>query len=519
MKFFWTKTDSIYKIIKTLEKLPNGKQVEIFIDPEHSIFENVRWGQQIKEIIDKKNLDAVFSTKNRKNKDYYQEAGLKVVVIKERKIQYIVSFVYLFLFNIKKFHLYAYEWKKYIFGLMIAFEAFLWILVIGLFVSLIFPSAVVAIQSAENREDVIYNIRYYPNQDTSYESDLRYLSIPYYTGSIEYQYDLMISVSNVEYLISPAAGKLKVYNTLPQSFSLVWWTRFVTSDWLVFRALEWFEIMTGSVDRPAETTVSVQAVDMDDNDQIIGVRWNIASWTKLSIKNLNESYYLNAIWAESLGNFQGWSSRSEWKITEKDIAILTWKLIEQVYRQKLDVVWANFGIPDAVFLPFDSLTTTKFNLLTGDWVVWNSSSTIKGTAYVTYTFHYVKWEDLVNIFTMYVKERSTQQNKVFLLDKDSLAFLKDSSSSEPWDFRINGNIYIISTKIAVLEWYDFEQDINHIFASLKSDIAWKTIKEARDWILTNYDEIWSVDIKVSPFWYNSISNIKSRIRLEIKNVE
>jgi hypothetical protein len=40
MKFFFTKTDSLYKIFKSLEKIPSHKNVEIFIDPEHSLFDN-----------------------------------------------------------------------------------------------------------------------------------------------------------------------------------------------------------------------------------------------------------------------------------------------------------------------------------------------------------------------------------------------------------------------------------------------------------------------------------------------
>ena len=40
MKFFFAKTDSLYKIFKALEKIPSHREVEIFIDPEHSLFDN-----------------------------------------------------------------------------------------------------------------------------------------------------------------------------------------------------------------------------------------------------------------------------------------------------------------------------------------------------------------------------------------------------------------------------------------------------------------------------------------------
>ncbi|NOZ44163.1 MAG: hypothetical protein GXP45_03345 [bacterium] len=43
MKIYFLKEHSLYKIFKTLEKVPVGKTVQIFFDPEHSFFENEWW--------------------------------------------------------------------------------------------------------------------------------------------------------------------------------------------------------------------------------------------------------------------------------------------------------------------------------------------------------------------------------------------------------------------------------------------------------------------------------------------
>lgn len=56
MKFFFVAEDSLYKIFKTLEKIPKWKSIEISIDSQHSLFDNERWWKQIKEILDKKAL-------------------------------------------------------------------------------------------------------------------------------------------------------------------------------------------------------------------------------------------------------------------------------------------------------------------------------------------------------------------------------------------------------------------------------------------------------------------------------
>ena len=166
MKFFFSKTDSLYKIFKTLEKIPSGRKVEIFIDPEHSLFDNPRRGKQIKEILEQKKIEAIFTTKQTENRDYFRSIGLEVDHIKQRNIEKAANIFYLFLFNIKKFHLHTYESKKYMFALIFFFEAILVGVILWVIVSLILPSARISIQTAEDTETLIYNFRYYPHQNS-----------------------------------------------------------------------------------------------------------------------------------------------------------------------------------------------------------------------------------------------------------------------------------------------------------------------------------------------------------------
>ena len=87
MKFFFAKTDSLYKIFKALEKIPSHRSVEIFIDPEHSLFDNERRWEQIKEILEKNQINATFITKNKKNRQYFSSLWLKVNFEKEKNIE------------------------------------------------------------------------------------------------------------------------------------------------------------------------------------------------------------------------------------------------------------------------------------------------------------------------------------------------------------------------------------------------------------------------------------------------
>ena len=73
MKLFFLKDHSLYKIFKTLEKVPNGKTVHISIDPEHPFFDNERWGKQIQELIKQKNIHVFFITKTDASRRFFEK--------------------------------------------------------------------------------------------------------------------------------------------------------------------------------------------------------------------------------------------------------------------------------------------------------------------------------------------------------------------------------------------------------------------------------------------------------------
>ena len=111
MKLYFVKEDSLYVIFKRLEKLQNNKSVQIAIDPEHSFFDNERRAKQIKELIDTKQINAIFIAKSDRIKRFYENAGLNVLYQEKHRFLKTVHVMYLFFFNIKKFHLHAIENK------------------------------------------------------------------------------------------------------------------------------------------------------------------------------------------------------------------------------------------------------------------------------------------------------------------------------------------------------------------------------------------------------------------------
>lgn len=181
MKLFFLKEHSLYKIFKTIDKVPNGRTIYIYIDPEHAFFDNEWRGKEIKELLQKKNLQAFFVTKTEKSKYFFSSLGLAVMHQEKHKVIKYLRLVYDFFFNIKKFHLQVYTQKNYIFYAVFGFEILFVLIILYFLYSLILPSTRINIVPVTQVESVIYNFRYYPFMDTQFQSTSRYLSIPYYT--------------------------------------------------------------------------------------------------------------------------------------------------------------------------------------------------------------------------------------------------------------------------------------------------------------------------------------------------
>jgi len=204
MKLFFLKEHSLYKIFKTIEKVQDGRSISIYIDPEHSFFDNEWRGNQIKELLVKKQLNCFFVTKTEKARYFFASLGLPVLHQEKHRIVQFLRVIYDFFFNIKKFHLQAYAKKNYIFYVVFSFEILFVLLICYLLYSLILPSAQIRISPSNQVENVIYNFRYYPSEDIDYPTYSRYLSLPFFGQYVDYKYDLNINVANIKYIQNPS---------------------------------------------------------------------------------------------------------------------------------------------------------------------------------------------------------------------------------------------------------------------------------------------------------------------------
>ena len=113
----------------------------------------------------------------------------------------------------------------------------------------------------------------------------------------------------------------------------------------------------------------------------------------------------------------------------------------------------------------------------------------------------------------YITERPPENNLTIKIDPNTIQFLKNSNTTDSSEIKKIWKTYAISTQINTVQTYDFPNDPKQILSEIKNKIAWMNTSDAIDYILSTYNEIWSVKISV-PLWYNSIPVIKSRIKIK-----
>jgi len=506
MKIYFLKEHSLYKIFKTLEKVPVGKTVQIFFDPEHSFFENEWWWTQIQDLLKKRDIKATFVAKTERHKKFFEKIGLDVIYQEENKVLKALRFVYMFFFNIKKFHLYVYTKKNFVFYLVFAFEAFFILGILYLLYSLILPSVKVEIFPSHQVDNIIYNFRYYPHNDLQYLHDTRYLSIPFYTGFLDYQYDMSISVSHLQHIQHPSAGIIKVYNKTEKEYSFVPNTRLETSDGRMFKTLDWFKLDPGTERTPGEAMIKVEAMEKDANGVYMGVRGNIKKGVQMYIKNLKASFYLKDIYAKAIEDFTGGIYRTEWEINNSDIAILSGKLYDYIQKQKKNIVSQNFNLEGAILLPFGELMHSEVKNIKIHNKAGEKIPQVQWTVVARLHFMYIKLDDLLKVVHQYLKQRPSEKVQLITIDTNTLSFFDN--------LKFHDGVYIVPTKIDAIEWYDFHHDVNGILEDIKTRILGKQEVEARK-IILGYPEVSTVHLKIKPLWYSEIPKLRSRIRVKI----
>lgn len=206
-----------------------------------------------------------------------------------------------------------------------------------------------------------------------------------------------------------------------------------------------------------------------------------------------------------------WHYIREWEITAKDIDLLSWKLVNYIDQQKKNIAIQNFANKEWILLTFSDTIDYKIKSIDIPHEIWEKTSLINWTITAEISFIYITRSDLVAAFSEYLQQRPSEKSKFISLDKNSLIFYEDDWSND------NKWVFVVPTKIQVIQGYDFSKDINWILDEIKDHIVWTDTEIARTYIL-QYPEVSSVKLKISPRWYSTIPKLKSRIKIIINSL-
>ncbi len=511
MKLQFDKKDSIYKIFKTINKIPSYRAVIIFIDGQNPFFRNLRRGKQIMELIEQHHLQATFISPSKEGYDYLTTIWATIKQNERSPFQQFFTTVYQLLFTTKNLHNQLVLKQNYLSYLVIVAE----ISVIGLVLYalrwMVSPNATIWITPAHQVEDIVYNYRYYPSdQPIDVNQQRSFLSVPYTIEQIPFEHTLTVNVQNITYTNTNAKGTVKITNKLPSPFSLIGKTKFVDAEWIIFESDERFTIPAAEGETPSETYITVTAAEIQEDGAMIGERGNIPDGTKLLIKNLPESAQQEAVVGIAVRDFAGGSTSATGTVISQDVEQIEANIIAYMEDKKKDHIKEMVDISDKEILLFDEFIHLNIQEFVTSANVWAVTAFIEGKVTATVEFAYVKHEDLEAAVTTYLEQRPSENLQLLGFDTNSISFY----DLIPHTY-LTG-VYLIPTKMNAIRWYNFTSDNSGLLPEIRSKIA-GSVRDVAEQRILEYEEISQADIRISPPWYNTLPQVKSRIEFRTKN--
>ncbi len=505
MKLVFSKDDSIYKIVQTIKKIPNYKKSSIDIHPENRIFRHSRRWTYLKTIIEEHHLDITFTAYDKLSIKYRESAGLPFH--KKLKKSGLSSLsVNTVLQKINSFHKVMFLKKNYMSVFVILAEFSVLITLLYVFWTLISPNATVLITPAYQLENVVYNFRYYPQEDFAAHQFQKYLSIPYYTGTINYDYDMSANVQNIRYEQESAQGTVVIKNTYPYTYSLLNKTRIITDEGVLFTFNKRVDVPGGSEERPGTARVRVTAEERFDTWELIGEVGNIPKGKIAYIKNLNDEDK-KRVTVEAYSQFKWGKTIPIGTVIQDDIKNVEAEILATIEKNKNRYLKSQYNNPEHIILPDESLYQIKIDKFETTSELWEASSFVEGKVDASIDFPFVLYEDVVKWIEAFLTQRAENDIHLTSFDKNSLALYTitwvDPAGDDP-------GYYLIPTKLPAIKKYNIETDALWIISEIKDKIAGLDTAAASK-IILSYKEIDAVKTKITPRWYSIIPETKSRI--------
>ncbi len=507
MKLFFLRSDSLYTIFTTIEKIEHKKNIEIFIENGNQFFLNEWWWKQIKELLHEKNMTATFVVGSKKKEEFLKSLWLKTRRKKQAKRKKALKLLYSFFFNVKHFHAYFYHKKHYFLYLIFWIEVIVILLIFYFLYTLILPSTTIKLFPFYHSEPIVYNFRYIPEDYNSSGSlvPLDSITIPYFTGSISYNEKVTITNNDLQYLSAPAQGTIRLVNKTEKAISLVPDTQIISENWLIFKIKEQVTIPAKVGNSAGYINTIARARTYDINGKIIGERGNVKKGELFYIKNLAQSLYKKEVYAEVVKDFQKIEEKNF--VSWKDRAILLKKLSESIEQKKMKIINESVDQKKKIYLPFEKTVSIQNPEYSFSKTRQTTGHLVNGTMDVEIIYTYITPQDLQTAVEQYLEERKSETTEIIKINISNTSFL----TLKTGDYQT----YNIPTKVNIIGAYDFVTDKNWIKNEVKNiALSNKNIESIKKWIIS-FQEIANVSITHKPFWSNNIANTRSRIFIDV----
>lgn len=508
MKVVFGASDNIYKIFKTLKKIPAHKQVFIFIDEQNSFFQHARWWLQLKDLLKELQLKAICISTSKSQQAYFQEVWLSQK-FEPKSWTTRIDTIRQFFFSTRSIHQKLLFKKNFVSHLIILSElAVLW-LVLYLFWWMISPNASITLKPSFQVEPIVYSFHYYPSTLDPSEVPESHISVPYTIGKLPYELEMTIDVENIQVFIEDAQWRVQFQNTLPDDISLIGNTTLVTDDGLVYRTNQPISIPWWSEETPGIAYAWVTADPYQENWLAIWERGNIPKDTTLWIKNLPESMSEKRIFAVSAWSFQWWATITTWTVLLEDIERIEALMVNQMEDNKRLYLKEHFDTKKWAIISFSDLIRLEIEEFITTSSVWESATFVDWKISANVRYSYIYRDDLLDWIDTYLSQRPNEWMRLYNYDTSSLIFYELRPTLATWH-------YLIPTKINIVKWYDFQKDINNLAQEVISSVVWLSKEEARKTIL-EHSEILDATISLSPPRYDTLPSVASRVSLSTSN--
>ncbi len=392
-----------------------------------------------------------------------------------------------------------------------AFISILFVSVLTLVTIIFFalPDATIKIQPKLVAKDVGINVTLSENKIAGNDRNVL-------ISQIETTYDKEVEypATGETFTGQNARGTVQIFNRSNEDRSIVGNTRLQTESGIVFLTQRFVTIPRANGNRPGVASVEVMARDKDASNNFVGDRGNVPPSRFFLPALTGESQRI--IYAESSAPMTGGVTSIKRFITREDVDGANKNIVmelENLAPDRLKTALDNKKMEAGPELEIFSATNKRFvthELLSVDIpsdLVGKEMTSFKVKGQMKTKAWYYNKADIVVLLEDYVKNHQ-------------LTFNQELLSMDPGSFKFTGESLVrpgeikVTAEMRALVSYSFSNDTDNLISEIKKVSVGKEKNKAISEI-QNHPDIDSVDIRLSPWWQQTLPAIKENIKIQI----